>query len=83
MNELYTPEEVAARLKVGKTLVYQLLRSGKLPHSRVGNRYRVSGEDLRLYLDSTRPRDTTTKAPQKGFLSQAQRRALQLKHFGR
>lgn len=85
MDEFYTPEEIATKLKVGKTLIYQLLKSGKLPHSRVGNRYRISGEDLRAYLDSTRSNNQATqaKATPKGILSPAQRRALQLKHFGR
>lgn len=47
---LYTPEEVAARLKVTRRAVYQWLLSGRLKGFRAGQHWRISEEDLLGFL---------------------------------
>ncbi|WP_205860519.1 helix-turn-helix domain-containing protein [Phycicoccus sp. HDW14] len=49
---LYTLTEVAAALSVGRSKVYELVRSGALPSVRIGGSRRVRGEDLATFLDS-------------------------------
>jgi len=49
---LYTLADVAAALGVGRTKVYELVRSGALPSVRIGGSRRVRGEDLATYVDS-------------------------------
>lgn len=53
MTEYYTPEEIAARLKLHINTVWRYLKSGRLKASRIGNRYRVSDEQLELFLSET------------------------------
>ena len=49
---LYTLTEVAAALGVGRSKVYELVRSGALPSVRIGGSRRVRGEDLADHVDS-------------------------------
>jgi len=49
---LYTLADVAAALGVGRTKVYELVRSGALPSVRIGGSRRVRGEDLATHVDS-------------------------------
>ena len=37
MNKLYTAQEVADRLRVKKTTVYELIKRGELSSSKIGN----------------------------------------------
>lgn len=53
-KELYKPEEVAAFLKVSKFTVYELIKRGELPASKVGRGLRVTSEDLKVYLQDNR-----------------------------
>jgi excisionase family DNA binding protein len=57
--DLYLPpllsiEDVRDYLGLGKTVVYEMIRSGELPHIRIRNRVRVSADDLRAYIDRHR-----------------------------
>ncbi len=45
-----TPVDIAARLKVSRATVYGLLKSGALPHRRVGLSIRIAPADLDAYL---------------------------------
>lgn len=47
-------EEVADFLGVTYQLIYRLVRSGELPAVRLGKLYRVSREDLDVYLDKSK-----------------------------
>jgi excisionase family DNA binding protein len=47
---LYTPEEVAEKLRVSRRAVYQWLNSGKLNGLKAGQYWRVTEEDLTQYL---------------------------------
>jgi excisionase family DNA binding protein len=43
---LFRPAEVARRLGIGRTKVYELMRSGELPSVKVGGARRVSATAL-------------------------------------
>ena len=45
MNKLYTAQEVADRLKIKKTTVYELIKRGELESSKIGKQLRVSEEN--------------------------------------
>ncbi|MDR0584264.1 MAG: helix-turn-helix transcriptional regulator [Treponema sp.] len=47
---LLTAEDVARRLRIKKYTVYELIKRGELPSTRVGKRVRVSQEDIDRYL---------------------------------
>lgn len=49
---LLTPKDVMDILGVGKNTVYRLLDSGELPAVRIGNRWRVASESLRMLISS-------------------------------
>lgn len=44
--EAYTAEEVAKILRVSRQTVYTLIREGKIPHFKVGNKVRIKRADL-------------------------------------
>ena len=46
MNKLYTAQEVADRLKIKKTTVYELIKRGELESSKIGKQLRVSEDQL-------------------------------------
>ena len=48
---LYRPREVAERLSLGRTVVYQLLRCGELPCVRIGRAVRVRATDLEAWVE--------------------------------
>ena len=50
MNKLFTAQEVADRLKIKKTTVYELIKRGELESSKIGKQLRVSEEQLSQYL---------------------------------
>jgi putative molybdopterin biosynthesis protein len=47
---LLTAEDVAKQLRIKKYTVYELIKRGELPSSRVGKQVRVSQEDIDRYL---------------------------------
>jgi putative molybdopterin biosynthesis protein len=49
-SPLLTAEDVARRLRIKKYTVYELIKRGELPSSRVGKQVRVSQEELDRYL---------------------------------
>jgi excisionase family DNA binding protein len=51
---LLTVEEVARRLRIGRTLVYQLISSGELESVKVGRLRRVPAECLPEYVATLR-----------------------------
>ena len=53
---LLTPEQVAEILKVRKDTVYSWIRAGKLPAAKLGNRYRISEEDLQAFVEKAKTR---------------------------
>lgn len=55
METLYTPAEVADKLKLKKTTIYDLIKRGELPSSKVGKQLRISSTDLERYLRQSQP----------------------------
>ena len=53
MNKLYTAQEVADKLQIKKTTVYELIKRGELYSSKVGKQLRISEQQLKQYLDRT------------------------------
>ena len=45
-----TPEEVAPLLNVGMCTVYELLRSKRLKHTRIGVQYRILKQDVLAFM---------------------------------
>lgn len=48
--DIYTPEELAAKLHVAVRTVYKLIKSGQLPASQIGRQYRISDEQLERFM---------------------------------
>ena len=42
MNKLYTAQEIADKLKIKKTTVYELIKRGELESSKIGKQLRIS-----------------------------------------
>lgn len=55
MNNFYTAQEVADRLKIKKTTVYELIKRGELSSSKIGKQLRISEEQLNSYLKKNGP----------------------------
>lgn len=56
-GDIYTPKEVAARLKMPLKTVLEYLRRGTLPGFRIGKHWRVRQVDLDGFLEeSAKPR---------------------------
>ncbi|MER7662106.1 helix-turn-helix domain-containing protein [Streptomyces sp. NPDC096193] len=51
-DELLTVPEVMARLKVGRTAVYDLIRTHRLPSLTIGRCRRIPADGLRSFLAS-------------------------------
>ena len=64
---LLTVQQVAERLQVSPSCVYQLIESARLPHHRSGNRrgtIRVSEDDLAAFLHTCRQDSQDQKQPE-------------------
>lgn len=51
---LYTPEELAAKLKLSKYTVYEMIKRGDIQAHHIGRSIRISESQLELYFMSTR-----------------------------
>jgi len=63
---LMTVSEVAERLSISRSLVYQLVESGKLPVCRIGNgrgAIRFRSQDVEEYIESCLTVKTDSPAP--------------------
>jgi excisionase family DNA binding protein len=49
-DQLFTPEEAAARLKISRLTIGDWLRSGKLKGVKVGRLWRVRESDMEIFL---------------------------------
>jgi len=48
----YTVAEVAGHLRLGRTTIYRLIRSGDLPSIRIGGSRRIAADALTGYLNA-------------------------------
>ena len=53
-NNLLTPEQVAGILQVHVLTVYSYIRRGKLEAIRLGRSYRITPQDLALFIEANR-----------------------------
>ena len=60
MNKLYTAQEVADKLQVKKTTVYELIKRGELYSSKVGKQLRISEQQLKQYLERSGNRNNVS-----------------------
>ncbi|MGI6451650.1 MAG: helix-turn-helix domain-containing protein [Desulfitobacteriia bacterium] len=64
MNEdiLFTPEEIAQKLKITKGTVYEMIKRGELEAHRIGRHLRISRTQFDIYLSKSRGYDNTYEA---------------------
>ncbi len=55
MENIYTPEEIAEKLKVSKVAVYKWLQNGDLKAFKAGKLWRVTREHLEEFLGRSIP----------------------------
>ena len=55
-----TVQEVASYLRVSRQTVYTLIRDGKIPHFKIGNKVRIKRTDL-VAMTNTQPTTGETK----------------------
>lgn len=67
MNKFYTAQEVADRLKIKKTTVYELIKRGELDSSKIGKQLRISEEQLKRYLQGNSPAAEISVLPFSNF----------------
>ena len=54
-KEMFTTNEVAARLKFGRRTIYRLIRAGELKAIRIGRKaWRIEEEALQEFIDKNR-----------------------------
>ena len=53
-EKLLTVKDLAAYLQVCPTTIYRILRRARLPHYRVGNRWRFRKEEIDAWLEENR-----------------------------
>ncbi len=58
--KIYTPEEVAEILKVRPQTVLKWLRQGIMPGSKIQKKWRITEEDLKLFLEKNKNLKSTT-----------------------
>lgn len=63
-ESFYSPEDLAKKFKVSLSSIYKLIRSGELPHIRLGKIYRIPVSDLQNYLSAKKSRSTRGKIPE-------------------
>lgn len=51
-QNLYTPIEVAERLKVSVDTIKRLIKNGKLSATKIGGQWRISEDQLNEYIES-------------------------------
>lgn len=61
-ENLYTPEELAAKLKLSKYTIYEMIKRGDIPAHHIGRSIRVSESQLEIYLMSTKKMDNVYDA---------------------
>lgn len=59
---LYTPEELANKLKLSKYTIYEMIKRGDIQAHHIGRSIRVSQSQLELYIMSTRKTDNVYDA---------------------
>ena len=53
-TEVYTTQQAAEILQINIQTLRKWIREGKLPASKLGSDYRITGEDIKSFLDATK-----------------------------
>ena len=61
-DPLYTPEEIAQRLKLSKYTIYEMIKRGEIPAHRIGRSLRISESQYDAYLMESRQSENTFEA---------------------
>lgn len=59
---LYTPEEIAQKLKLSKYTIYEMIKRGDLDAHRLGRRLRISEQQLQSYIHRSQLQENTFTA---------------------
>lgn len=59
---LYTPEEIAQKLKITKGTVYEMIKRGDLNAHRIGKHLRISNSQFEIYLLKSKGYENTYEA---------------------
>lgn len=59
---LYTPEEIAQKLKLSKYTVYEMIKRGEIPAHRIGRSLRISDTQYEMYLMQSTQSEHTFEA---------------------
>jgi len=59
---LYTPEELAQKLKLSKYTVYEMIKKGTIQAHRMGRSLRITESQLNIYLQQTKQSDNIYSA---------------------
>lgn len=59
---LYTPEEIAQKLKLSKYTIYEMIKRGEIPAHRIGRSLRISESQFDAYLMGSRQSENTFEA---------------------
>ncbi len=51
---VYNIDEAAEQLGIGRTFAYQLIREGRLPSIKLGNRRLIAKADLEVFIENLR-----------------------------
>ena len=64
MNDdiLYTPDEIAQKLKITKSTVYEMIKRGDLDAHRMGKHLRISKSQYEIYLSRSKGYENTYEA---------------------
>ena len=52
MSEIYTPNEVAKKLKVSEQTIRRYLREGKLEGFKIGNNWRIKEQSFLKFIEN-------------------------------
>lgn len=52
MSEIYTPDEIAEKIKVSEQTVRRYLRDGKLEGFKIGNNWRITEKNFLEFIDN-------------------------------
>ncbi len=61
-DEVYTVEDLAQLLQLSSWTVRGLVKSGKIPHIKIGNRYRFCGWQIKEWLNQGAKNRKTKKS---------------------
>lgn len=51
LMQLLRPEEAAQVLRISRSLIYQLLRTGEIPVVRIGRACRIRPQDIEVFIN--------------------------------